>query len=87
MTDYRERLVRRAARTAARQTSLLTRVNDAFSESAAAQARSESLGDIAMRLDALKQAQSVYLQEQARPIVERLPTIIQQTHDELGGRR
>ena len=38
-----------------------------------------------MKLDALKQAQSVYLQEQARPIVERLPIIIQQTHDELGG--
>ena len=49
MPNYRERIVRRAARTAARQTMLLQRVNAAFGETPAAEERSESFYEISAR--------------------------------------
>jgi hypothetical protein len=87
MTDYRERLVRRAARTAARQTMILQRVNDAFSESIESERRGRSLGDIAADLDALRLAQSVYNQSQTQPIIEQIPSIIGQTRNMMDGGR
>jgi hypothetical protein len=85
MTDYRERLVRRAARTAARQTMILQRVNNAFSESVEARRRSLSLEDIAANFDTLNRAQSVYVQNQAQPIIRQLPNVISQAHDMMEG--
>jgi hypothetical protein len=83
MTDYRERLVRRAARTAARETMLLQRVNNAFSKSVEAVQRSKSFAEIAADLDTLRLKQSVYSQEITQPIIEAMPGIISDTKSQL----
>ena len=85
MPNYRERIVRRAARTAARQTMLLQRVNTAFGETPAAEERSESFYEIAARLDRINNIQSVRQQQEAMAIVDSIPSTIQRIQSDMSG--
>jgi|TARA_Y100001973_G_C5169488_1_gene318167 hypothetical protein len=76
MTNYRERIVRRAARTAARQTMLLKRVNDAFGETANTERRDITFTEAMEALDSITRRQSVYNQTNAAPIVQAIPQVV-----------
>ena len=76
MTNYRERIVRRAARTAARQTMLLKRVNEAFGDIPTAADRTEKFRRMVEEYDSLNNKRSVYNQPTVAPIVQSIPTVI-----------
>ena len=76
MINYRERIVRRAARTAARQTMLLKRVNNAYGDAANTERRNITFTEAMEALDSINRRQSVYNQGNAAPIVQAIPQVV-----------